>query len=445
VTLIPRTLFWRNVLLMMALIALAEGAGAVIYRQYVQKPRIVQLAALTALYADAVRVSLTGRSPAERAAFRDQLNASQRVRLVPETGAMPSFTVPRSPAVRLYFSELTQRLGANEASRRDEAHWQARPEPALWVHLGGLPEAQWLVISGDRLDAELPWVGLEWSLLLAGAALVGAFLIQRRLNRPLFELARAAEHVGKGETPPALPETGPAEIAAVAKSFNRMNASLERAERERAIMLAGVSHDLRTPLTKLRLAAALLDDGSNHELHESMTRNIEAIDATIGQFLDFARAGEGENAEAGDLAALLRAIAAEFAAQGHSVAENLGPLPRFAFRPVAMRRLIGNLLENAVRHAGQGIAVHCAGDNGTIHFSVLDRGPGIATAEAEAVKRPFARLDRDIGKPGAGLGLAIVDRIAKLHGGALDLLARDGGGLEARVSLPIGPERTVRY
>ena len=444
-SLVPRTLFWRNVLVMMALIALAEAASSVIYLQYVQKPRVVQLAALTALYVDAVRASLSGRSSAERAAFRDEINASQRVRLLPETAAVPPFTVPLSPAVRLYFRELAQRLGASDASRRDEAHWQGRPEPALWVHLGGLPEAQWLVISGERLDAELPWVGLGWSLLLAAAGLAGAFLIQRRLNLPLLELARAAEHVGKGETPPVLPETGPVEIAAVAKSFNRMSASLERAERERAIMLAGVSHDLRTPLTKLRLAAAMLEDGSNEQLQQSMTRNIEAIDATIGQFLDFARAGEGESAQPGDLARLLRAIAADFRAQGHAVAEKLETLPGFAFRPVAMRRLIVNLLENAVRHAGQGIAVHCARDHGTVHFSVLDRGPGIPMSQAEKAKQPFSRLDRDSAKPGAGLGLAIVDRIAKLHGGTLELLARDGGGLEARVSLSIGPERTPGY
>jgi two-component system osmolarity sensor histidine kinase EnvZ len=437
VSLFPRTLFGRNVLLMIALIALAEGASAIIYRQYVQKPRIVQLAALTALYVDAVRASLSSASPAERAAFRDALNASERVRLVAVTDALPPFAAPRSPAARLYFSELAQRLAAGAASRRDEPRWQARPEPALWIRLGAVPEPQWLVISGDRLDVELPWVGLEWSLLVAGIALAGALVIQRRLNRPLTDLARAAEQVGRGEAPPPLPETGPAEIAAVARSFNRMSTSLERTERERAIMLAGVSHELRTPLTKLRLAATMLEDGTNPELHESMKRNIEAIDATVGQFLDFARAGDGEKPEIGDFAALVASVIAEFAAQGHPIAQEPGTLPRFAFRPAAMRRLVVNLVDNAVRHAGEGIAVHCGRQGETIHLSVLDRGPGIPPARAEAMKQPFARLERDVGKPGAGLGLAIVDRIARMHGGELQLLARGGGGLAARVSLPL--------
>jgi len=443
VSLFPRTLFGRNVLLMLVLIALAEGASALIYRQYVQKPRIVQLAALTALYVDAVRTSLSGQSPAERAAFRDALNASERVRLLPATEPVPRFTVPRSPAVRLYFNELSLRLSANPASRSDEVHWQSWPEPALWVRLAGLAEPQWLIVSGERLDVELSLFGLGWTLLLAGAALIGAFLIQRRLNRPLAELARAAEQLGKGEAPLSLPETGPTEIAAVARSFNRMSANLGRAERERVIVLAGVSHDLRTPLTKLRLAAAMLDDGANRDLHASITRNIEEIDATIGQFLAFARAGDAEKPETGDLGELIRDVVAGFAAQGHAITQEIAVLPPLTFRPVAMRRLLSNLLENAVRHAGEGIVVQGALEGRKIRLSVLDRGPGIPPSRLDEVKQPFSRLDRDADKPGTGLGLAIVDRIARSHGGELTLLARDGGGLEARVSLPLAADASA--
>jgi two-component system, OmpR family, osmolarity sensor histidine kinase EnvZ len=437
VRIFPRTLFGRNVLLMIALIAATEGAAALIYRQYVQYPRIVQLAAMTALYVDAVHASLSSAEPAEREGFRRRLSASDRIRLTPVSEPAPAFTAPRSPAVRLYFSELRQRLGVNEASRADEPHWQAPPQAAVWIRLAGPQEAQWLVISGDRLDAELPWIALGWSLLVAGAALGGAFLIQLRLNQPLDELARAAEQVGRGEAPAPLPETGPVEIAAVARSFNRMSASLARTERERAVMLAGVSHDLRTPLTKLRLAAAMLDDDTNVEMQKSMIRNIEEIDATIGQFLDFARAGEGEEAVVGDLASLLREAAAASTARGHPVVQELSPLPPFAFRPVAMRRAVTNLLENAVRHAGGEITLQCASHPGVVRVSVLDRGPGIPAAQAETVKQPFARLPRDTGKPGAGLGLAIVDRIVRLHAGSLELLPRAGRGLEARLSLPV--------
>jgi two-component system, OmpR family, osmolarity sensor histidine kinase EnvZ len=442
VSLPPRTLFGRNVALMIALIALTEGAAALVYRQYVQNPRIVQLAALTVLYVDAVHAALSSASPAERAAFRERLNTSARVRLVSDTQAPSSFAIPRSAPVRLYFSELGERLAANEASRRDVARWLVRPEPAVWVHLAG-DDPAWLVFSGERLDAELPWIGFAWLLLTAGTALAGAFLIQRRLNRPLADLTRAAEQVGKGEPPSPLPETGPAEIAAVARSFNRMSESLQRAERERALMLAGVSHDLRTPLTKLRLAAAMLDDGGNADLHQSMTRNIEEIDAIIGQFLDYARAGESETPEVADLALLLTDVAGEFAARGFPVAQKLEPLPSFAFRPVAMHRAVVNLLENAVRHAGTGLELQSRFEGDRVRVSVLDRGPGIPAAQADAVKQPFVRLERDSSQPGAGLGLAIVDRIVRLHGGVLDLSPRDGGGLEARISLPV-PTRNDR-
>jgi two-component system osmolarity sensor histidine kinase EnvZ len=125
------------------------------------------------------------------------------------------------------------------------------------------------------------------------------------------------------------------------------------------------------------------------------------------------------------------------AAQGHAITPEIGALPPLAFRPVAMRRMVSNLLENAVRHAGERIVVQGAAEGRRVRVSVLDRGPGIPLIRLEEVKQPFCRLERDAGKPGAGLGLAIVDRIAKLHGGELALLARDGGGLEAQVTLPL--------
>ena len=236
-----------------------------------------------------------------------------------------------------------------------------------------------------------------------------------------------------------MPEDGPAEIAAVAKSFNSMTASLERSESERTIMLAGVSHDLRTPLTKMRLAAAMLEGQVDNELLRSMNHSIAEIDATVGQFLDFARAGEGEKAESGAIDALLRELAAAFAADGHVFALDLEPLPSLRFRPVAMRRVFSNLMQNAIVHAQSGYAIRAAERGGWIEACVLDRGPGIADEDVARMKRPFVREPRSEVRPGVGLGLAIVERIVAMHGGTLELKPRDGGGLQACVRLPVEP------
>jgi len=205
-------------------------------------------------------------------------------------------------------------------------------------------------------------------------------------------------------------------------------------------MLAGVSHDLRTPLTRLRLSLELM--ASDDELTEDMIRDVEDMNAILDQFLAFVRDGSDEPVETTDLAELIREVVAPYNQQQETVRLCVEPMPPFALRRVSIKRLLVNLIENALRYAGGGVevAAYVSGDQHApyVVLSVLDRGPGVDPAELEGIFNPFIRGDRARGGQGAGLGLAIVKRIASQHGGVVELRNREGGGLEARVSLPLG-------
>jgi two-component system osmolarity sensor histidine kinase EnvZ len=228
-----------------------------------------------------------------------------------------------------------------------------------------------------------------------------------------------------------------------------MSADLAQIDQDRALILAGISHDLRTPLTRLRMGIEMAgDDG----LREGMTADVEEMDKTIGQFLDFARSEGGEAPQDVDVAALLLDIATQYRRRGFKVdlvapaAPVLAP-PAVArpVRPQALRRAISNLIDNALRYAGSESLVELAlgGAGGEFSIEVLDRGPGIPADEVERMKRPFARLEAArTNTAGAGLGLAIVDRVARSHNGRLELLPREGGGLLARLALPANQATT---
>jgi two-component system osmolarity sensor histidine kinase EnvZ len=221
-----------------------------------------------------------------------------------------------------------------------------------------------------------------------------------------------------------------------------MSADLKRLDDERALLLAGVSHDLRTPLSRIRLGLEMMDE-KEAGLKPGMVQDVEDIDAAISQFLDFARITTGEAVVPdGDLNALAREVCDRYARSGKPLTARFAPrLPSVSLRPLAIQRLIANLVDNALRHGGGQVELETGVENGRIIIEVLDRGPGIPPTEAERMLAPFTRLDSARSSAGTGLGLAIVDRIARLHGGSVQLLPREGGGLRARVELPLAAAR----
>jgi len=197
---------------------------------------------------------------------------------------------------------------------------------------------------------------------------------------------------------------------------------------------------LRTPLSRLRLGLELLDN-ADRSITEGMVQDIEDMDAIIEQFLDFARDESGEALDpAADLNAIVRAVVERYARRRRPVSARAGHVPAQPLRPLAIQRALVNLVDNALRHSGTPVEIETRIQGNEIVVAVLDRGPGIPEGQAQRMLQPFTRLESSrSGASGAGLGLAIVQRIAAVHSGRVELLPRSGGGLEARITLPIAP------
>lgn len=339
------------------------------------------------------------------------------------------------------YSEIFQRQMQEELGPDTQVRVRGQPSPALWVLAPSLgPDWIRVPMYPHPLRGQRIWNVLGWFLGIGLLSTAAAWIFVRLLSAPLKLLVLAARQIGQGRSVRLPVSETPSEMAEVYRAFNQMAADVEQAARERELMLAGVSHDLRTPLTRLRLSLELLD--SDSELTEDMVRDIEDMDAILDQFLAFIRDGRDEPVELYDLGKLAREAAAPFNQGEQRVRLCLQPIPPFPLRRVSIKRLLANLIQNALRHGGEQVevAAYVAGDHGApyVVLSVLDRGPGIDAAEMAEIFNPFIRGDRARGGKGTGLGLAIVKRIAAMHGGSVELRNRPGGGLEARVCLPLG-------
>jgi two-component system osmolarity sensor histidine kinase EnvZ len=270
-------------------------------------------------------------------------------------------------------------------------------------------------------------------------ALVGGLALMLRVNRPLRALTDAAADIAAGKNPPVLPERGPSEIRTLSQAFNRMSSALRQQESNRAVLLAGVSHDLRTPLSRLRLALEMSSARLDPAVREGMQADIEDMDGIINQFLDFARDAAAEAPQArADLNALVEMLVDRYRRRGQPVEAHLAQLPPLKLKPMAVQRMVTNLVDNALRYGGGPVEIETGREGEMAVLKVLDRGPGIPEQEVERVMQPFTRLEQARSDmQGAGLGLAIVDRVARMHGGEVRLAPRSGGGLEARVELPV--------
>jgi len=422
------TLFWRSFLLIALLILASAAATFQLYRVYEREPRARELAQQTVSIINLTRAALVNADPVLRRNLLIELNEREGIRLAPVTSGEVLQPLPDDALFELVSKKIKSLLGEQTrfAFARDRVE-------GFWVSFSIDEDEYWVMLPRERFE---PGFGLQWlgggaALLLL--ALAGAWLIASTLSRPLGAIAAAAGEVGSGRAPAPLAETGPLEMRTVSRAFNRMAGDLAAMERERAMVLAGISHDLRTPLSRLRLALEM--SGAEQAAAEGMGADVEEIDKVIAQFLSFAK-GEDEPQLEGELDLLLEEIAEGYRRRDRQVTFRRGEVAPFRFAPLAVRRAVSNLVDNALRYAGEPVEIAARHEAGNVVIEVLDRGPGIPAEETERLKRPFTRLDEARSGPGgAGLGLAIVDRIARSHGGRLELGARSGGGLAARLVL----------
>jgi two-component system osmolarity sensor histidine kinase EnvZ len=431
--LLPKTLLWRTFLLIAALMLLSVAAWYLIFTTYEREPRARQLSQLIISVVNLTRTSLLVARPEARIYLLSELSDREGIHIYPAEPEDRIAPLPDRPFLHQVHELLLDGLGPDT-----KLTLERDGEQGLFVSFAIEEDLYWVALPRERAERNLPVQWLNWGAAVLVLALLGAWLVMFRVTRPLKALERAAAEIGRGRRPPPVTEAGPEEIRLLARNFNQMNADLARLDEDRALILAGVSHDLRTPLTRLRMGIEM--SVADAATQQEMVADIEEMDRSIGQFLDFARADGGEPPEALDLAALLEEIAEQYRRRGNDVAvAAAGVSPRLTLRPKAIRRAVGNLVDNALRHAGAGqpVELALAAQAGRAVIEVRDRGPGIPAAEVERLKLPFTRLQSArTDAIGTGLGLAIVDRIARSHGGSFDLLPRENGGLVARISLP---------
>lgn len=431
---LPRTLLARTFFLTAALVLLSTTALLVLFRLSQAEPRANETAQLTASAVNLVRAALLASSPEKRPEFFAELGSREGIRLLPAERDDQLEALPPSRFFTLLKEKIAAKLGP-----KTRIALAVNGVPGFWVsfRLDDLDEEEyWVILSRERTEFVQPWQWMAWAALALALSLIFAWFIASRLSRPMAALANAAGVVGRGQTPAPLPEDGVTELRQLATAFNSMATDLARHERDRAEVLAGISHDLRTPLTRLRLEAELsiVDETAR----EAVVADIEQMETVIAQFLDYARGENGEAEEKVDIGRLLEEIVTRQNRPGRSLIGEITELPACRLRPKALLRAISNLVENAFKYGSPEVTLRANQDGERIVVEVMDRGPGIPEADLERVKRPFIRLDEARGNAtGTGLGLAIVERIAKLHGGSFDLLVREGGGLIARLSLPI--------
>lgn len=428
---LPGSLLTRSFLLIVVLIVLSLAASVLIFRQVQQEPHVKQMAQLVVSVVNLTRAAVLSAAPEWRSALLAELAEAEGLHVQMADSRDVLKPLPEYPAeLPMMEEKVRDMLGSNTrfASERNG-------EEALWVSFFIGHEEFWIALPKERVEHSVYRVLLPWSIMVFLLAIPGAYFIARQVARPLKQLAQAAEQVGQGISPQPLPERGALEIVTVTRSFNKMSADLAANERERALVLAGISHDLRTPLARVRIAAELSTDAS---LREGLTADVEQMDAVIQQFLDYARLDTNEATLPVDLKVLVQEAAHQFAAQARSLTLDLHDVPAIHVRHLLLKRALSNLLDNAIKYGGGEITVHLKREADRIVLAVEDRGKGIPITQRSTVKRPFVRLESARSNlTGSGLGLAIVERAAQLHEGEFILAENAAGGLVAKLVLPI--------
>jgi two-component system osmolarity sensor histidine kinase EnvZ len=436
--------FWRTFLLLTGLVIASVVSIFATYRLLDPAPPEQRLAWEITSIVNLTRSALLGSAPGRLLPLLEQLSEEEGLRVI-----------PLEPGDRVRSERLADRLAALQQrlqgllDEETRVAGEVNDEEGLWVSFRLAGDAYWLVLPFERLERQIA-PGLTAIVLITGLlSLIGAFLVSWQADRPLAAIALALNRLGRGERVAPLPETGPPRLAAVRRNFNRMRADLAALEDDRSLALAGISHDLRSPLTRLRLEIEMAALAS--EQRQSLVEEIERIDAIVGQFVDYARLSQAPQARRVDavaeLSPMIERYQSSLTGEGQAaLSVSLPPQLGWYGDPMDLRRVLSNLIDNALRHGRDAegrasVSLALERRPAGLTLVVEDHGPGIPPDQIDAALRPFSRLDparSDAGQqgPGTGLGLAIVARIVRRLDGELRLETAPGGGLRVTVVMP---------
>jgi two-component system osmolarity sensor histidine kinase EnvZ len=430
---LPRGLFGRSLIIIVAPIVLLQAIIAYVFFERDLDTTTRRLARDVAADITMLVALEDNHGGIDREKLR-ALAARQldyRIRFLPGDN-LPPFQGRLTSTIDLALDDiLEQRIGPDRDFRtaRIGDDFEIRVD----VHDGVLD----VLVPRDRVTVSKPDIFILWmvgsSLLLMGIAIV--FL--RNQVRPIERLARAADSFGKGRAVPDFKPYGATEVRRAAQAFITMRERIERHVSQRTEMLAGVSHDLKTPLTRMKLALAMMEGDPDAK---SMRDDVAEMEHMLDDYLAFARGEGGEDSSITDLSALVREVAAsaERTRQRTQIAVTAPDHVPVNVKRAGLRRVLANLIDNALKH-GSKVAVALSWNDHLVEIAVEDDGPGISEAQREEVFRPFHRLDegRNLQSGGSGLGLAIARDIARAHGGDILLDKSAMGGLKAMLRLPV--------
>ncbi len=413
----PRSVFAQLVLVIALVLAGGAALALLLGRELAARPATAQLMRTIDGFADAVE-ALDHAHPGDPRIAAVLRDSGLDVRRDPPQASDLGF----APVL----ARLQRRAEASLGDGREVRLGQGAHGGMLWIRLQ-TREPLWVAfayqqaLSGSRMFSALLLIGCVLLVWIAAA------YFARRLAQPLRQLAAAAPGLVGGEAVVVDERGAPRELRELQAALLRAGADVRDAAAERGVMLAGISHDLRTPLTRLQYALALLPD-TDPALREGMERDIAEIDAILAQFIAYARDGRDEPLDWVDLATTCRQVVAAVGGDWRLALPDAAPIRG---RPLALQRAIENLAGNARRHGAPPFSLSLAQDDGAWTVTVGDHGPGLDPAVADGAMRPFVRG----GAGGSGLGLAIAERVARQHGGQLTLSPNVPNGLRARLSL----------
>lgn len=436
-TLLPRTLFARAALALLAIFVGVQGAAIYVVWKTTVEP-------LRQRSADdlAARIALAAQTwvelpPSTRADYEIELSLRHNLELGQVARPLPDLA-PGSVFGGLLEDAIRARTGQSVRLKK------SAESAYTWVELRLANHLLRVGFARERYELKAPLAAA--GVFLAGGLLtmLAVLFLARRVSRQLAEVVRSARIVGQGRTPERLSESGAEEMRQLAATFNRMTDEVQKLLENRTVLLAGISHDLRTPITRMRLALSMLDT-EDQALLRRMEGDLAEMGDLVTEMLDFSKALQGSDLEERDLVPLLGELAAD---AGRAGTVNWRPEGecRAEVGARAVHRIVANLLENALRYGeGQPVDLTLTCDVEAARIKVLDRGPGIPADQRETVFQPFHRLEasraRDTG--GSGLGLAIVRQLADAYGWRVLLSAREGGGLCAELVIPRHPVSPV--
>ncbi|AJI96699.1 HAMP domain protein [Yersinia ruckeri] len=431
----PRSSFARTLLLIVTLLFVSLVTTYLVVLNFAILPSLQQF---NKVLAYEVRMLMTDRLQLEDGtllevppAFRREIYRELGISLYTNAAAEES-GLRWAQHYKFLSDQMAQQLGGPtdvrvEVSKNSPVVWlKTWLSPDIWVRV---PLTE--IHQGDFSPL------FRYTLAIMLLAVGGAWLFIRIQNRPLVELEHAALQVGKGNIPPPLREYGASEVRSVTRAFNQMASGVKLLADDRTLLMAGVSHDLRTPLTRIRLATEMMAKEDGY-LSESINKDIEECNAIIEQFIDYLRTGQEMPTEISELNAILgEVIAAESGYEREIETDLCAEEVLVEVHPLSIKRALANMVVNAARYGNGWIKVSSGTELQRAWFQVEDDGPGIKPEELKHLFQPFVRGDSARSTSGTGLGLAIVQRIIDAHLGMLDIGTSDKGGLRIRAYLPL--------